>query len=116
MGNISAVLAFDIEKQQKVTTDAVKAIYRRNTDAGLSEDGRRVIEEFRRIYGNGTRNNLSRELGQMADRGVDAVGERQQTDRGADNALDSGAHVATDSGEHKAEYGVDDSKLLVHRL
>jgi len=99
LGNISAVLAFDIEKQQKVTTDAVKVIYRRNTDAGLSEDGRRVIEEFGRIYGNGTRNNLSRELGQMADRGVYAVGERQQTDRGADNALDSRAHVATNSGE-----------------
>ena len=96
LGNISAVRAFDIEKQQKETTDAVKEIYRRYTDAGLSEDSRRVIEEFGRIYGNGARNNLSRELGQMANRRVHAVAERQQSDRGADNALDSGTHLATE--------------------
>ncbi|MBQ6069480.1 MAG: hypothetical protein IJK84_08260 [Bacteroidales bacterium] len=107
-GNITAVRAFDIEKQQKETTDAVKEIYRRYTDAGLSEDSRRVIEEFGRIYGNGARNNLSRELGQMADRGVHAVGERQQSDRGADNALDSGTHVADDGGvRFRGEDGED---------
>ena len=32
-----------------------------------------------------------------------AVGERQQSDRGSDNALDSGVHVATDSGARSYE-------------
>ena len=100
MYNFLAVRAFDIEKQSKETTDAVNEIYRRYTDAGLPEDSRRIIEEFGHIFGDGARNNISRKFRQMADRGIHAVGLRQQSERGADNALDSGAHIDSPEAKH----------------
>lgn len=97
MGNISAVLAFNIEKDK----DAIrKELYKILDHEGneISESSRRVFEEAR------TKSGISIDYSNnIGKRGVGkenaGVGGRNRTDRGANNALDSGAHVVTDSGE-----------------
>ena len=97
LGNISAVRAFDIEKDPDRITEEINQLIDNEGDK-ISSGISALIEEARTRLPNGfhyTSNTGKRGVG-VRDVGV---GVRQQSDRGADNALDSGAHVDTDSGE-----------------
>ena len=95
-GNISAVRAFNIEKEPQRITEEINRLIDNESDK-ISSSVSLLIEEARTRLPNGfdySSNPQKRGAG-MRNAGM---GERQQPERGGDNALDRGTHV-----EHSEE-------------
>ena len=94
LGNISAVRAFDIEKDPDRIAEEINQLIDNEGDE-ISNGISALIEEARTQLPNGfhyTSNTGKRGVG-VRNAGV---GVRHKSDRGADNALDGGAHLATE--------------------
>ena len=98
-GNISAVRAFDIEKQPKEIENEIVSLYRRNSTEGYSDVDRQNIEDIRRALGDDAWDNIRTQLGKETSGEVSNMGTRQPSERGAGSSLDSGAHLDEDSND-----------------
>ena len=95
-GNISAVRAFDIEKNKTQIEDAIVSLYRRNIAEGLADGSRRLLEGAKVSLRPDDWNRLSDRLGQDVTGEISGVGGRDETERGASSALGGGTHIDND--------------------
>ena len=108
-GNISAVRAFNIEKELQRITGEINRLIDNESDK-ISSGVSLLIEEARTRLPNGfdySSNPQKRGAG-MRNAGM---GERQQPERGGDNALDRGTHVGEDNGLSSRTYKKRNSVL-----
>lgn len=92
LGNISAVRAFDIEKNTSEIWDEINIIISNEGDK-ISDNTRSIVEEARVRLKNSIANTSNTERGNAGVRNA-GLGGRQQSERGTDSSLDSGTHLA----------------------